>query len=308
MTIVPTAPLVAICVAPWLAAGAVAAEAASTPAPPPLRIESFRPSLVDGRVKEFDEPNIVISPAKPSATTPLVVFLPATSGKPADSIALLKVVAGQGYPVIGLEYNSFPPGVRFCQESTDLDCFAAFREMRSTGGGRNAPVANSEAESIVRRLVAMLAYLARTRPEGGWSGYLEGDQPRWDRLVLSGLSQGAGMAAYLAKRHVVSRVVLFSSPWDYTGPNREPAPWLSTPSATPMASWHAEYNSREATAEALKASYARLRIPAANIRVFSRDLPADARRSTQVNPYHYVTVTDTAYADEWRTMFGTPGK
>lgn len=301
MVTVPAAVAVAMCAAPWIAAGAIAAE------PAPARIALIKPSLVDSRIAGFDEPNVVIMPRR-LAAVPLVVFLPSTGDKPADTMALLQVVADQGYRVIGLEYNNLPPGVRFCQKSPDLNCFAAFREMRSTGGGRNAPVSNTKAESIVGRLVALLTYLSRTQPEQGWSRYLDGDQPRWDRLVLSGLSQGAGMAAYLAKQHKVSRVVLFSSPWDFVGPDREPAPWLSAPSATPMARWHAEYNSREATAKALKASYARLRIPARNIRVFSRDLPAGTAASPRPNPYHYVTVTDTGYADAWRAMFGAPGR
>lgn len=272
------------------------------------RVALVKPSVADSRVAAFDDPNVVIVPERAAPAAPLVVFMPATSGKPTDSMALLKVVADQGYRVIGLQYNNFPPGVRFCQQGPDLHCFAAFREMRSTGRNTGAPaaIANTPAESIVGRLVAMLRYLARTEPDGGWQGYLNGDAPRWDRLVLSGLSQGAGMAAYMAKRHKVARVVLFSSPWDYVGPDRQPAPWLSERSATPLARWHAAYNRRENTAEALKASYATLRIPPAQIRVFARDLPtgAGAAAPGEPNPYHYVTVTDPGYADQWRAMFG----
>ena len=53
------------------------------------------------------------------------------------------------------------------------------------------------AESIVARLVAALRALDRQAPREGWGAYLDGDQPRWDRILVSGLSQGAGMAAFI---------------------------------------------------------------------------------------------------------------
>ena len=125
-------------------------------------------------------------------------------------------------------------------------------------------------------------------------------------MVVSGLSQGAGMAALIAKDHEVMRVVLFSSPWDWTGPARTPAPWLSNRSATPPDRWFAEYHRREHTAVALQRAYAALHIPPDHIRVFDRDIPdrfAAATRSP--NPYHGLTVRDPAYEADWRAMFGS---
>ncbi len=90
--------------------------------------------------------------------------------------------------------------------------------MRVDGAGDSSVVHNPVAESIVARLVAALRALDHDDPKTGWGGYLDGDVPRWDRLVVGGLSQGAGMAAYIAKHHACDRVVLFSSPWDFTGP------------------------------------------------------------------------------------------
>ena len=261
------------------------------------------PSRADPAVKQYDDPDIVIGSDLP-ASAPLAIFLPGSGGKPANTVGLLRVIAAQGYRVIGLEYDDTPAVVQVCPRDPDPDCSARFREMRVSGTGARAPVANPVAEAIVPRLVATLRYLDRKDPKAGWAGYLDGDQPRWDRITVSGLSQGAGMAAYIAKQHPVRRVVLFSSPWDFTGADRRPAPWLHAASATPPEQWQAEYNRSENTVELIVPAYAALRIPPANIRVFDLDLPPGAGTNSP-NPYHAITIRDQRYAPQWRAMFGS---
>lgn len=261
------------------------------------------PSAADAGVKQFDEPNIAVSPKSALADAPLVVFMSGTGGRPANTISLLKVIAGQGYRVLGLEYDDEPAVVQVCPQDPDPDCSARFREMRISGTGGFTKVTNPPAEAIVPRLVAALRRLNGLYPKEGWGGYLDGDRPRWAAIVVSGLSQGAGMAAYLAKQHAVRRVVLFSSPWEFTGADRHPAPWLSLPSATPPERWQAEYNAREKTVPLIRAAYAALAIPAANIRVFDLALPPGVRADGP-NPYHGITIRDVRYAKQWRAMFG----
>ncbi len=261
-----------------------------------------KPSSVDPRIAHFDDDHVVIGDAP--AQAPLVVFLPGTGGKPANAMALLEVVAAQGYRVIGLEYDDEPAVAQVCPRDPDPDCSARFRRMRTTGEGP-APVSNAPEESIVARLSGLLAALARLDPSAGWAGYLMADgTPAWNRIVVSGLSQGAGMAAYIAKEHAVRRVVLFSSPWDFTGAGRRPAPWLSAPSATPAQRWWAERHVRENTTAALAAAYAALDIPPGHILLFDRDLRG---RSPSDNPYHGSTIRDPGYADDWRRMFSRAG-
>ncbi len=268
-----------------------------------LSVQEIRPSAADPAVKAFDEPSIALAASDLPADAPLAIFLPGTGGRPAVAMTLLRVMAGQGYRVIGLEYDDLPAVVGVCPQNPDPDCSAAFREMRVYGTGKGAPgVTNPVAEAIVPRLVATLRVLDKSQPGAGWGGYLDGDQPRWDRIVVSGLSQGAGMAAFIAKKHTVRRVVLFSSPWDFMAPDR-PAAWLATPSATPMGRWYAEYNKRERTAGLLRTAYAALAIPSANISVFDLDLPPGVNPQAP-NPYHTVTIRDERYAPQWRAMFG----
>ncbi len=261
------------------------------------------PSKADPAVKQFDDPSIGIASAGLPMDAPLAVFLPGTGGKSADALTLLRTIAGQGYRVLGLEYDDVPAVVQECPKNPDPHCSAAFREMRVSGRGSSRAVINTVAEAIIPRLVAALRLLDEAAPDEGWGRYLDGDQPRWGRIVISGLSQGAGMAAYMAKQHEVGRVVLFSSPWDFTGPERRPAPWLSWPSATPQDRWQAEYHRREDTAPLIAAAYAALAIPAGNIWIFDRDLPHDPSARVR-NPYHGSTIQDPGYAPQWRAMFG----
>ncbi|MEM7679053.1 MAG: hypothetical protein AAF449_24005, partial [Myxococcota bacterium] len=63
---------------------------------------------------------------------------------------------------------------------------------------------------IVGRLVRLLEHL-------GWNDFLLNGEPRWDRIVFAGHSQGGGHAALLGKLHTVERAMMFNS--------TESAPW-----------------------------------------------------------------------------------
>lgn len=193
----------------------------------PLSIDvtvlQVKPSAADPAVKAFDNPSVILTPKASTGATPLALFLTGTGGKPAYSVPFLRVIAGQGYRVISLAYNDEPAVAQVCPKDPDPACSGDFRRMRVDGDGRSKSVSNPVAEAITTRLTALIRSLDRARPGEGWSGYLSGGQPNWSRIVVSGLSQGAGMAAYIAKAHETARVVLFSSPWDFTGPQRTPA-------------------------------------------------------------------------------------
>lgn len=69
------------------------------------------------------------------------------------------------------------------------------------------------------------------------------------------------MAAFLAKRHAVTRVVLWSGPADYVLATRSVAPWLSAPSATPSDRWYGVVHRDEAGVRMLLTAYKTLGIP-----------------------------------------------
>ena len=268
----------------------------------------IQPSKLDPAVHSFDDPSVAV-PNKTVANAPLVVFLTGTGGKPAGNPNFVKFIADQGYPVISLMYDDDPAVAQVCPQNPDPDCSEAFRRMRVDGkaeGPGTPPVTNPPAEAIIVRLNTLLYALAKGKPGDGWGRYLDdAGNIRWDHIVVSGMSQGAGMAAYIAKRHEVARVVLFSSPWDATGHDQHPAPWLSQPSATPMDRWYAEYHQRELTADLIRNAYTALHIPPDHIHVFTHDLPADLPGNSP-NPYHVSTIMDRRNAPDWKVMFGKP--
>lgn len=264
-----------------------------------------KPSQTDPAIQLFDEPHLVVFDPALSAHAPLVVFMPGTGGKPANSPRLLRVVASLGYRVLGLEYDDEPAVVELCARDSRPRCSGDFRQRRIFGDGTTAFADNPPAESIVNRLVKLLEYLDRRHPGSGWDGYLTATGPHWSRIVVSGLSQGAGMAAYIAKRESVARVVLFSSPWDFVGRDKAPAPWLYEPSATPPERWFAEYHKRENTAGLIAHAYKVLRIPPENVQVFDLPIPSDMHLNRS-NPFHVSTVKVPAYEPQWRILFGNP--
>lgn len=296
----------------WAVAGAAMADRqderiASIPAaaPPDDRVEyRIKPSDADPAVKQFDEDSVVMFNRGVADHAPLAVFMTGTGGKPKGARLILSVIANQGYRAVGLAYNDEPSVMQICPPHPDPDCPAKVRQRRTYGDAATDLVEDAPAEAIVPRLVALLKKLDAEHPDEHWGEYLDGDRPKWGHIVVSGQSQGAGMAAFIAKQHAVARVVLFSSPWDYVQNQRHLAPWLSLPSATPPERWFACYHQLENTAEAISRAYAALGIPPGHIGVIKTELPNKMLRGD--NPYHASMAQLPAYVPFWQAMFGTP--
>jgi hypothetical protein len=270
------------------------------------RISYFiKPSETDAAIQSFDEPHYVTFARDVATNAKLAVFLPGTNGKPSNAAVFLGVIADQQYRVIGLEYNDEPAVVQVCPRDPSPKCSGNFREKRIFGTNVNAVVDNTVAESIVNRLAKLLAYLEQHHPDEHWGQYMANGELQWDRIVVTGLSQGAGMAAYVAKKKAVARVVLFSSPWDFYGRSKTLAPWLADASATPLNRWFAAFHKRENTADLIAQAYKALKIPTDHIRVFDLDLPAN--QGSGNNPYHVSTIRQVSYTPQWQFLFGASG-
>lgn len=266
------------------------------------------PAYADSSITRFTDPNYVVFNRQSKPSAPLLVFLPGTGGRPANTTEFSDVAARQGYRVIGLEYTDIPAVAQLCPRSPDPNCSEKVRRKRIFGEDVTSTIDDRPVESVVNRLTTLLAVLQRDHPADGWSEYMDNGQPKWPRIALSGLSQGAGMAAYVAQRTRVARVILFSSPWDSYGRGRALAPWLTRgPGETPSDVWFAAYHEREPAADLISRAYAALRIPSNHIRVFTLEPAAGAA-------YHPSVVGNggtpravdgaPAYLDEWRFLLG----
>jgi predicted esterase len=283
---------------------------ATCSAAPGRVVDCVKPSDTDLAISRFDDPHYILFNENTGPDVNLLVFLPGTGAKPPGPVPFLKAAADAGYRVISLAYNDIPAINAFCPRQPDPACADNFRRMRIYGDGTaiEEDIDNTSAESIVNRLVKLLQYLEKLEPELKWGGYLENGTLNWNRIAFAGQSQGAGMAAYIAKRHIVARVILFSSPWDFVVRNgnvRTLAPWILLPSKTPPERWFGGYHERENTADLIAKAYAALRIPTENIRIFRLDLPARLHTDNGNNPFHSEGIRNPAYKEQRAFFLGS---
>jgi hypothetical protein len=269
------------------------------------------PHDTDAAIARFNVPHDVVFDRSAPASADLLLFMVGSGANPASVSDFLAIAAEQGYRAVSLSYNDMPAIVAICPQDPDPACSARFREKRIFGNDVSRRIDDTPAESIVNRLVKLLAALDRDHPSEGWGGYLDGGAPRWDRIAVAGHSQGAGMAAFIAQKKRVARVVLLSSPWDFHGRNQQLAPWiLDGPGATPADVWFGAYHKKENTAPLIASAYKALRIPREHIRV----LMLEPGRSFGPNPYHLSVVVSSltprdaggqpSYAGDWRFLLG----
>ncbi|NKF20795.1 BPSS1187 family protein [Solimonas marina] len=243
---------------------------------------------------------------------PLFVFLVGTTGSPDSSKTMLAVAAASGYRAISLMYDTMPATNQACHHDPDPSCSARFREKRAFGDDVTADIPDAPNEAVVPRLRAMLSMLAQRYPSEGWGGYLQVGELVWSRIAMSGHSQGAGLAAYIAQRHELARVVLFSSPWDYyreSGDHgkKRVAPWLSGTGVTPVDRWYAMYHVREPHADDIARAFHALGLDATHIRLATL-APARAGSEHTSVSNDYTTPRDDhglpRYLSDWSFMLG----
>jgi hypothetical protein len=132
-----------------------------------------------------------------------------------------RMLAGMGFHVLSPCYRA-DYDLKLCGDGP-----AGCRLEAFDGIDRSNAIEIKPADSIERRVVMGLRYLQAKDPGGDWQFFLDGDQPRWSAIVLSGRSHGAGSAGLIAKHREVARVVMLAGP----GPELS---WLSAPSVTPI--------------------------------------------------------------------------
>jgi hypothetical protein len=126
-----------------------------------------------------------------------------------------------------------------CRYDSDPDSFEAFR-MAIIHGGNSDHIRVKDYDSIESRLKKLLVALQQARPRENWGQFLdEGGGIAWERIAVSGQSQGGGHAGLIAVKHRVARVLMFGAPKDSSLALRGPARWYSEPKATPISRFFA---------------------------------------------------------------------
>jgi len=254
-----------------------------------------RPSETDPSVTASDLPHVVVIDGF-EQTGPLLVWMTGTGGTPAQGEwPFFNTALANGYRVIALSYIDTPAVAMVCINQAllaDRHCSEHFREKRAFGKNATDVISDAPQDAIVHRLKALLVFLTKSNPRQHWDAYLHDGEPDWSKMVLSGQSQGGGMAAFIAQRFEVAGVIDFSGGWDHATTHRL-ADWYSQPNATPPERWYGTYNAKEDAAAEIAASYAALRIPVGHR--FKLD------RQSLAAP-HGAGAVDPIYKDIWIKM------
>lgn len=214
------------------------------------------PSVTDPAIKTFDVPHFVLvdddvlaakEAGRPADRHELLLWLPGTlppgaqGNGPGGALAFCELAARLGYHVVILKYPNGEPAA-VCRRDRSPTAFEEFR-MALIAGGKSAYNDVPRAESIENRLVKLLAYLQRARPQEAWSQFLHEDGGiAWERVAVAGQSQGGGHAALIGIKHPVARVICTGSPKDYNLALNRPAAWLGLASATPKTRFFVFYH------------------------------------------------------------------
>lgn len=205
-------------------------------------VTSVIPSATDPKIDTFDSPHTLYRNAAVKSRHELLVFLPGTNGKTRGTKLFCTIAAAQGYHVISLMYPD-DISATVCRNDVDRDAFTKFRLEVIEGGNQSPHIVVDRSNSIENRLVKLLLYQKANHPEEEWGQFLtaaekETDKPFWEKIAFAGQSQGGGHAALIARRHKVARVLLFSSPKDWSRRYDKPASWYK-PSQTPVSRYFA---------------------------------------------------------------------
>lgn len=255
---------------------------------------------------------------RPTADTSarLAVLLPGTASITLWMSEMAEVGAARGYRVIALAYPNARAIFDLCR-SGGADCSGAARSDIVFGGGSSGVVNVAAAESISGQLLMLLKYLTTVDPEGNWQQFYDSaDRLQWDRMAVSGVSQGAGHAALIAKTYAVRSVAMYAGPSDWVfGAGTYPS-WYDHPSATPAGAYGAFGHFNDSTANSsgnpdqLLGAWRRLIPTDASVQtvVGATEVPATTSRLFMTNDCAgmgsevHTCVTRNTYAWVWRRI------
>ena len=144
----------------------------------------------------------------------LWLHLGGSGGQPSNTQNLGKAAVSAGYRYISLAYPNEPSIASrcFCDGvgPRPLDCEDRVRYEILYGDDVTPMFNMNPSDAIAPRLVALLTALHTERPDEGWDGFLIDGAINFERLAVSGFSQGGGMAGMIARDHAVDRTMYLS--------------------------------------------------------------------------------------------------
>ena len=196
--------------------------------------------------------NVILSPSNLSDSTRLVVFLSGTGAYPRKYMRLLRSAQSAGNFVLGLSYLSQPFPVSqsniWCLQksinnstncNTEMHEHVLFGESSSEvrGGSDNIWHVGTEYTvcSVLERVLHSIEWGNKFLKYG--NGSRESYNIDWNKIIISGHSQGSGHAAYLSLKKNIP-AVLFSGPQDCSSCSQPWLRWMSNQNITRRAMFH----------------------------------------------------------------------
>jgi pimeloyl-ACP methyl ester carboxylesterase len=126
-----------------------------------------------------------------------------------------------------------------CARNAPLDADAAGNARLEVidGTDRVSFLSVDSTNCVQSRLLKALQYLHTHHPTRGWDQYFSGNAVLWSKLIVCGHSQGAGMAAMLAKTRLTDRCIMFTD-MDWWIAGNRPYNWMSATPQTPVDRWY----------------------------------------------------------------------
>lgn len=168
----------------------------------------------------------------------LVVHLVGSYDNPSSTLLFPSVAANNGFDVVSLKYPNGTAAKTACDNNTDAACYAKFRREILEGVDYSPEVAVDVTNSVYNRLIKLLQYLDANNPSQNWGNYFSGNTILWNKIIVSGHSQGGGHAALIGQDNLVKRVLMFASPNDYSTFFSAPAVWTTQTNATADSSYY----------------------------------------------------------------------
>lgn len=264
----------------------------------------IKPSSTDSTITNTDVPHLVWYDAI-APQGKLFLFLPGTNGIPERGPKkLFETAIQQGYRVVNLSYINKQAVARICKGENlvnDIDCTEKFRTQRIFGTKLMSLIPDEPQDAIINRLVKLLTHLNEIDKAGNWSLYLKDNKINWNIITVAGQSQGGGMAAFIAKKKIVNKIITFSGGWDFSERNssglQKIAKWYSNKSETPANRWFGIYHLKEPLAAIIDQTYKAMAIPENHI--YSLDLPIREGKKA-----HGEGVRNVVYIDMWEKLLG----
>ncbi len=267
----------------------------------------FKPSDTDPAITQFNSNHYsVVDPEVPGRGV-LLLFIPGTGAIPSMYREFPQYAASRGFHALSVIYPNSQPINDLCFQFAPVNPDAAgdARLEVIDGVDRVSFLSVDTVNCIQARVLKALQYLHTSNPALGWGQFYSGDNVLWDRIMVSGHSQGGGMAAMLAKTRITARCILFAS-MDWWVAGNRPYNWMSLASQTPVDRWYLLAHQRDQFLDfgEMQASASALDVTryGAFFQVDSSGSPTFGRRhflSTNLEPaqstsYHGCPVVDAA--------------